>query len=94
MSLESLLLQRSYKLISTVCQDRYIHMPFKILLYVIGTVGETVLHVAALYNSKEAAIILLNTFPFLMDEPIDCEMYKGKLLYSLIKPLQDALVLQ
>ncbi|XP_055502293.1 transient receptor potential cation channel subfamily V member 6-like isoform X2 [Leucoraja erinacea] len=43
-----------------------------------GTVGETVLHVAALYNSKEAAIILLNTFPFLMDEPIDCEMYKGE----------------
>ncbi|XP_051873157.1 transient receptor potential cation channel subfamily V member 6-like isoform X2 [Pristis pectinata] len=43
-----------------------------------GTVGETVLHVAALYNSKEAAIILLNAFPFLIDEPIDCEMYKGE----------------
>ncbi|XP_072110682.1 transient receptor potential cation channel subfamily V member 6-like isoform X2 [Mobula birostris] len=43
-----------------------------------GTVGETVLHVAALYNSKEAATILLNAFPFLIDEPIDCEMYKGE----------------
>ncbi|XP_067850767.1 transient receptor potential cation channel subfamily V member 5-like [Heptranchias perlo] len=43
-----------------------------------GAVGETVLHVAALYNSKEAAIILLNAFPFLIDEPIDCEMYKGE----------------
>ncbi|XP_038672603.1 transient receptor potential cation channel subfamily V member 5-like isoform X2 [Scyliorhinus canicula] len=43
-----------------------------------GSVGETVLHVAALYNSKEAAIILLNAFPFLIDEPIDCEMYKGE----------------
>ncbi|XP_038672612.1 transient receptor potential cation channel subfamily V member 5-like isoform X6 [Scyliorhinus canicula] len=44
-----------------------------------GSVGETVLHVAALYNSKEAAIILLNAFPFLIDEPIDCEMYKDDL---------------
>uniref|UniRef100_UPI00398E69A3 transient receptor potential cation channel subfamily V member 5-like n=1 Tax=Pristiophorus japonicus TaxID=55135 RepID=UPI00398E69A3 len=43
-----------------------------------GAVGETVLHVAALYNSKEAAVILLNAFPFLIDEPIDCEMYKGE----------------
>eukprot|EP00062_Callorhinchus_milii_P000678 gi/632935159/ref/XP_007888021.1/ PREDICTED: transient receptor potential cation channel subfamily V member 5-like [Callorhinchus milii] len=43
-----------------------------------GAVGETALHVASLYNNKGAAIAILNAFPFLVDEPIDCEMYRGE----------------
>ncbi|XP_054859047.1 transient receptor potential cation channel subfamily V member 6-like [Eublepharis macularius] len=43
-----------------------------------GAVGETALHVAALYNSIEAAQLLLNTAPELVDEAMTSELYTGQ----------------
>nr|XP_006002548.1 PREDICTED: transient receptor potential cation channel subfamily V member 6-like [Latimeria chalumnae] len=43
-----------------------------------GTVGENILHVAALYNNVEALVAILDVFPFLINEPIDCDMYRGE----------------
>ncbi|XP_060618659.2 transient receptor potential cation channel subfamily V member 6 isoform X1 [Anolis sagrei] len=43
-----------------------------------GAVGETALHVAALHNSLEAAQLLLETAPELVDETMTSELYKGE----------------
>uniref|UniRef100_A0A4W3KGD4 Transient receptor potential cation channel subfamily V member 5-like n=1 Tax=Callorhinchus milii TaxID=7868 RepID=A0A4W3KGD4_CALMI len=64
-------------LYKSVPQGMFINV-FNLLYYHAGAVGETALHVASLYNNKGAAIAILNAFPFLVDEPIDCEMYRGE----------------
>ncbi|XP_075056978.1 transient receptor potential cation channel subfamily V member 6-like [Mixophyes fleayi] len=43
-----------------------------------GAMGENVLHIAALYNSKEALCLLLDIFPFIINTPIECDIYKGE----------------
>ncbi|XP_069474598.1 transient receptor potential cation channel subfamily V member 6-like [Ambystoma mexicanum] len=43
-----------------------------------GALGENVLHVAALYNNKHALVTLLDTFPFLINTPMESEMYRGE----------------
>ncbi|XP_029473232.1 transient receptor potential cation channel subfamily V member 6-like [Rhinatrema bivittatum] len=43
-----------------------------------GTFGESILHTAALYNNQESFMILLDAYPFLINKPMDCDMYKGE----------------
>ncbi|XP_018413282.1 PREDICTED: transient receptor potential cation channel subfamily V member 6-like [Nanorana parkeri] len=43
-----------------------------------GAMGENVLHVAALYNNMESLCMLLDAFPFLINTPIECDIYKGE----------------
>ncbi|XP_072264159.1 transient receptor potential cation channel subfamily V member 5-like [Pyxicephalus adspersus] len=43
-----------------------------------GAMGENVLHIAALYNNMEALCMLLDAFPFLINTPIECDIYKGE----------------
>ncbi|XP_075122815.1 transient receptor potential cation channel subfamily V member 6-like [Leptodactylus fuscus] len=43
-----------------------------------GAMGENAVHVAAMYNNKEALSTLLDAFPFLIDTPIECDIYKGE----------------
>nr|XP_056704769.1 transient receptor potential cation channel subfamily V member 6-like [Euleptes europaea] len=43
-----------------------------------GAVGETALHIAALYNSVEAAQLLMNAAPDLVDEAMTSDLYKGQ----------------
>uniref|UniRef100_A0A8D0BMH7 Ion transport domain-containing protein n=1 Tax=Salvator merianae TaxID=96440 RepID=A0A8D0BMH7_SALMN len=43
-----------------------------------GAVGETALHIAALYNSFEAAQFLMDTAPELVNEAVTSELYRGE----------------
>ncbi|XP_069829925.1 transient receptor potential cation channel subfamily V member 6-like [Dendropsophus ebraccatus] len=43
-----------------------------------GAMGENAVHIAALYNNKEALSTLLDAFPSLIDTSIECDIYKGE----------------
>lgn len=43
-----------------------------------GAVGETALHVAALYDNLEAAMVLMEAAPELVKEPAICEPFVGE----------------
>ncbi|KAG2469901.1 TRPV6 protein, partial [Polypterus senegalus] len=43
-----------------------------------GTLGETALHIAALFNNVEAAVALIEVAPDLINEPIVSDFYKGE----------------
>ncbi|KAG2469902.1 TRPV6 protein, partial [Polypterus senegalus] len=42
-----------------------------------GALGETALHIAALFNSLEAAVALIEAAPDVINEPIVSDLYKG-----------------
>lgn len=44
----------------------------------LGALGETALHVAALYDNLEAAMVLMEAAPELVKEPTICEPFVGE----------------
>uniref|UniRef100_A0A8D0SUJ7 Ion transport domain-containing protein n=1 Tax=Sus scrofa TaxID=9823 RepID=A0A8D0SUJ7_PIG len=43
-----------------------------------GALGETALHIAALYDNLEAALVLMEAAPELVKEPVTCELCEGQ----------------
>lgn len=43
-----------------------------------GALGETALHIAALYDNLEAALVLMEAAPELVKEPVTCELCEGE----------------
>ncbi|XP_069474600.1 transient receptor potential cation channel subfamily V member 6-like [Ambystoma mexicanum] len=46
--------------------------------FVRGNLGETILHVALLNGNPEVAFAILKIVPSLIDEPMECDIYKGE----------------
>uniref|UniRef100_A0A8C4SD62 Ion transport domain-containing protein n=1 Tax=Erpetoichthys calabaricus TaxID=27687 RepID=A0A8C4SD62_ERPCA len=57
-------------------------------------VGENVLHVAALYNNKEALEVLLDFYPFLINEAILCDLYKGETILHIAVVNQNVMMVK